>query len=209
MLALTVETRTWLHQIPVSLKLGILCVLTLVIMPLTQWPPALAATSAVALLYLSAGLRFARIGVVRLKPIAYLLVVIFLYHVATGRTEAGLAISLKLFATVGLANLVTMTSRLDDMMQVVEFLTAPLKFVGLPPRAFGFAMGLVIRFTPVFLEKGKLLSEAWRARSPKAVSPRLLVPLALGALDDADRVADAIKARGGLVQDPPKSKNNI
>ncbi|TLP44981.1 MULTISPECIES: energy-coupling factor transporter transmembrane component T family protein [Cohaesibacter] len=209
MLALTVETKTWLHRIPVPLKLAILCALTLVIMPLTQWQPAVAATMAVASLYLSAGLKFARIGLTRLKPIVYLLVVIFVYHVVTSRTEAGLAISLKLFATVGLANLVTMTSRLDDMMQVVETLTAPLKFVGLPPRAFGFAMGLVIRFTPVFLEKGKLLSEAWRARSAKGVSPRLLVPLALGALDDADRVAEAIKARGGLVQAPQDSKNKV
>ena len=208
MLSLTVETKSWLHKVSVPLKLAILCVLTLVIMPLARWEPALAASFAVFLLYLSAGWRFAKIGASRLKPIAYLLAVIFLYHVVTSRTDAGLAICLKLFAAVGLANLVTMTSRLDDMMQVVETLTKPLKFIGLPPRAFGFATGLVVRFTPVFTAKGKILNEAWRARSPKRASPRLLVPLALGALDDAERVADAIKARGGLATAEPVSASS-
>ena len=68
-------------------------------------------------------------------------------------------------------------------------------------------MGLVIRFTPVFTAKGKLLNEAWRARSPKRANHRLLVPLALSALDDADRVADAIKARGGLTPASQDKKN--
>lgn len=199
MLSLTIEQRSWLHGVSVPLKLFLMCAFTLVMLPVTDWRLALGALVVVILLYGSAGIVVARIGLSRLRPLFYLLAAIFLYYVVTDRFLEGIAICSKLMAAVGLANLVTMTSRLDDMMAVVETLSKPLHHLGLPPRALGFAMGLVIRFTPIFLQKGALLGEAWRARNPKRTSPRLLVPLALGALDDADRVADALRARGGLV----------
>lgn len=208
MLSLTVERKSWLHGVSVPLKLALLSLFTLIMLPVTHWPWALAATLLVVGLYCSAGTGFARIGFQRIRPVFYLLAMLFAYYFFTSRPDEGAAICLKLIATVGLANLVTMTSRLDDMMAVVEFLSRPLRYVGLPPRALGFAMGLVIRFTPIFLQKGALLREAWRARNPRRTSPRLIVPLALGALDDADRVADALRARGGLVQPKQDRKSN-
>nr|WP_321457859.1 energy-coupling factor transporter transmembrane component T [uncultured Cohaesibacter sp.] len=204
MLSLTVEQRSWMHALPVWAKLGLLCLFTLVLWPLNDWRLLLAANVPVVMLYLSAGRYFAKTGAKRLKPVLYLIAIIFAYQVATWRIEDGLAICFKLVATVSLANLVTMTSRLDDMMAVIETLAKPFYTFGLPPRALGFAMGLVIRFTPLFLQRGMQLNQAWRARSPKKTSPRLLVPLALSAIDDADRVAEAIRARGGL----QSTKNN-
>ncbi|WP_319484236.1 energy-coupling factor transporter transmembrane component T [uncultured Cohaesibacter sp.] len=201
MLSLTVEQRSWMHGWPVSAKLVILCLFTLVLWPLNDWHLLFAANLPVVALYLSAGRSFSKAGAQRLKPLVYLIAIIFAYQLVTGRVEEGLAICFKLVATVSLANLVTMTSRLDDMMAVIETLAKPFHFLGLPPRALGFAMGLVIRFTPLFLQRGSQLNQAWRARSPKRTSPRLLVPLALSAIDDADRVAEALRARGGLQQE--------
>ncbi|WP_321338869.1 energy-coupling factor transporter transmembrane component T [uncultured Cohaesibacter sp.] len=198
MLSLTVEQRSWMHRLPVWLKLLLLCLFTLVLWPLEDWRLLLASCLPVAVLYFSAGRSFAKLGAQRLKPVVYLVAIIFIYQIVTGRIEEGLAICLKIIATVSLANLVTMTSRLDDMMAVIETLAKPFYALGLPPRALGFAMGLVIRFTPLFLQRGIQLNHAWRARSPRRTSPRLLVPLALSAIDDADRVAEALKARGGL-----------
>ncbi|WP_319529748.1 energy-coupling factor transporter transmembrane component T [uncultured Cohaesibacter sp.] len=198
MLSLTVNEKTWLHGISVPLKLGLLAIITLLMMPVNSWWVSCILAALVAALYLSAGTSFARLGLKYLRPLFWLLGLIFLYHVLTDRAEDGFAICLKIFAMVGLANLVTMSSRLDDMMAVVDWLSRPFYRFGLPPRALGLAMGLVIRFTPVFLQKAGLLNEAWRARRARGSSPRVIVPLALGALDDADRVADALRARGGL-----------
>nr|WP_321463134.1 energy-coupling factor transporter transmembrane component T [uncultured Cohaesibacter sp.] len=198
MLSLTVEQKSWMHGLPVWLKLGLLCLFTLLVWPLHDWRLLLAANIPVLILYLSAGRTFVKLGGQRLKPLLYLIAIIFIYQVVTGRVEEGLAICFKIIGTVSLANLVTMTSRLDDMMAVIETLAKPFYFLGLPPRALGFAMGLVIRFTPLFLQRGMQLNQAWRARSAKRTSPRLLVPLALSAIDDADRVAEALSARGGL-----------
>ncbi|WP_316863477.1 energy-coupling factor transporter transmembrane protein EcfT [uncultured Cohaesibacter sp.] len=198
MLSLTVETKSWMHRWPVETKLLLVCLFSLLMVPVNDWRLALFGLIAVALLYASAGWAFAKIGLVRLRPLSYLVALLFLYFVLTARLEEGLLVSFKLFATIGFANLVTMTSRLDDLMAVVEWLAKPLRFFGLPPRALSFAMGLVVRFTPLFLQKSELLHQAWRARSPKKSSARLLVPLALNVLDDADHVAEALRARGGI-----------
>ena len=171
MLSLTVEQRSWMHHWPVWLKLSILCLFTLVLWPLNDWRVLLGANVPVVLLYLSAGKSFTKLGAQRLKPLLYLIAIIFAYQVVTVQIEEGLAICFKLVATVSLANLVTMTSRLDDMMAVIETLAKPFYALGLPPRALGFAMGLVIRFTPLFLQRGLQLNQAWRARSPKKNEP--------------------------------------
>jgi biotin transport system permease protein len=50
----------------------------------------------------------------------------------------------------------------------------------------------------VLADKGAQLSDAWRARSPKRPKWHIVTPFAVLAIDDAEHVADAIKARGGL-----------
>ncbi|PJE28084.1 ABC transporter permease, partial [Pseudooceanicola lipolyticus] len=43
-----------------------------------------------------------------------------------------------------------------------------------------------------------LLAESWRARSPRRPGLRTILPLAALAIDDAEHVAEALRARGGL-----------
>jgi biotin transport system permease protein len=59
-------------------------------------------------------------------------------------------------------------------------------------------MALVLRFTPTLADKGAQLSQSWKARSPKRAGWRVILPFTLLAIDDAEQVAEAIKARGGL-----------
>ena len=49
--------------------------------------------------------------------------------------------------------------------------------------------------------QGSLLSEAWRARSPRRTGWQIVMPLAALAIDDAEHVAEALRARGGV--EPP------
>ncbi|MCT4657361.1 MAG: energy-coupling factor transporter transmembrane protein EcfT [Cohaesibacter sp.] len=200
MLSLSVPGKSWLHRLPASFKLLALCISSMGLFALQSWELALVATAIVGLLYASLGRSFAMLGLSRLKPLIWMFVVILAYHVITNRIEDGIVISLRLAAAVGLATLVTMTTRLDAMMEIAEWLATPLYKLGMPRRTLGLAFAMVLRFTPVFIQKGQILAEAWRARSPKRTSSRLLVPLSLTALDDAERVAEALKARGGLTK---------
>jgi biotin transport system permease protein len=102
-----------------------------------------------------------------------------------------------MISAVAFANFVTMTTRLSDMMRVIERLLRPLSRLGLSARQLALAVALVIRFVPVMLARAGQIRESWRARSPRRPGWRILVPIILSALDDADHVAQALRARGG------------
>ncbi|MYM57411.1 energy-coupling factor transporter transmembrane component T [Thalassovita mangrovi] len=197
MISLTSEYRTPYHALPAAAKLLALCLFTFAVFYLDSVGVALAVTGAVALAYGIGGGRFARQGLRMMRPVFWMALIILAYHLAIGEWAGGLVIVLRLIAAVGLANLVTMTTRLDDMLAVVERGLARIGVSERARRRLALSVALVIRFTPVLAQKGARLIEAWRARSVKRPGWRLLLPLALLAVDDADRVAEALKARSG------------
>ena len=198
MLTLTSPVETAFHRVPAGRKLLALAAATLVIIPLTDLRWIAAASLMVVLLYLSQGREFARSGLRMLWPLWPVLLVLGVWHLATGEVRGGIGIALRMLAAIALANLVTMTTRLDDLIAVVERVARPLARIGLQPRTLAVAIALVIRFTPVLLLNAGQLMEAWRARSARRVGWPVVVPLALTALDDAERLAEALRARGGL-----------
>jgi biotin transport system permease protein len=197
MLSLTAPHATPLHRLPAGAKLAALAVATVGIVALDDPLPVAGAAAAVTALHLALGLRIAGHALRLLRPLWPFAVVLLVWHLWTGDPMRGALIALRMAAAVALANLVTMTTRLDDMIAVMERLAAPFGALGLPPRRLALAVALVIRFTPVLMGRAGQLADSWRARSPRRPGWRLAVPLALSALDDADRVAEALRARGG------------
>jgi biotin transport system permease protein len=198
MLALTAPVETRWHRIPAAPKLAALAVATVVLLPITALPVLCGAAALTATAYLSQGRLFARYGLRLLRPLIPFLAVLAAWHGIAGDLAAGAGVALKMLTAVALANIVTVTTRLDDMIAVVEHLAKPLARLGLQPHVLAVAIGLVIRFVPVLSVKTNTLFEAWRARSPRRPGWRLVLPVALLALDDAEQVAEALRARGGL-----------
>ncbi|ETX28932.1 energy-coupling factor transporter transmembrane component T family protein [Roseivivax isoporae] len=198
MLALTSPVETWAHRIPPGPKLAALAVFSLAVFfvedpVLMLLPLGFAAAGFAAL-----GPVAARAGLRAIRPLWIFVAVLLVWHGATGELDRGLALSGRIVAAVAMATLVTMTTRLDDLMAFLTRALAPLRRLGLDPQVAVFAMALVIRFTPVLLARGRALREAWAARSPRRPTWRLVTPMAVAALDDAEHVAEAIRARGGL-----------
>lgn len=196
MLTLTSPVETWAHRLPAGAKLATLAVATTGLF-LIGPPWALAAALvAVAGLYAASGADFARAGLGQLWPLWPFVLIVGLWHLWSLDVKGGAAILLRMVTAVALANFVTMTTRLSDMLAVCERLTRPLAPV-LPPRRLALAFALVIRFIPVMLDRMDLINASWRARSARRPRWRVMVPATLAALDDADRVAEALRARGG------------
>lgn len=198
MISLTSEIPTRYHRWRAGPKLVGLCLFTLGVGLADRTWVSLAACAFVFGLYLLPGRAFLAQGLRLLRPLWIFVAVVLLWHLATGALAQGIGIAAKLLAAVGLANLVTMTTRLDDMIAVVERLLRPLRPLGLDPRRLSLAIALVVRFTPVLAQKGAALDEAWRARSPKKPRWRIIAPFALLAIDDAEHVSEALRARGGV-----------
>ncbi|MDX1784914.1 MAG: energy-coupling factor transporter transmembrane component T [Roseovarius sp.] len=198
MISLTSPVETRAHRWPAGAKLAALCVATMVLFAAQSLIFHLAVFAALLALYAAPGAVFLRAGLRRLRVLWPFLAIIFLWHLITQTPEQGAVIALRLLTAVGLANLVTMTTRLSDMIAVIRWLATPLRRLGLSTAALELSIALVIRFTPALAAKGGQLAQSWRARSRRRPGWRIILPFALLALDDADHVAEALKARGGI-----------
>lgn len=196
MLTLTCPVETWLHRRRAGAKLAALCLFTVLLFRLGNPVWLGVAFTTVLALAASGGARFLRMALRLLLPLWPFAVVIAFWHGLTGDPQGGAVILLRLAAAVTAANLVTMSTRLSDMIGVLERLARPLAPV-LPPRRLALAIALAIRFIPVLGDRMAAIRAAWMARSPRKPGWRILLPATLAALDDADHVAEALRARGG------------
>jgi biotin transport system permease protein len=195
MLTLTSPIETWAHRRSAGLKLAALCGFTLVLFALKS--PVLLAGAALCTIALiaSAGRHFAHESARMLRPLLPFIAVVALWHLIT-RDPAGVSILLRMTTAVAAANFVTMTTRLSDMIAVIQRLSRPLAPL-IPPKSLALAIALTIRFVPTMLARSQSIAESWQARSPRRPRWRILLPTTLAALDDADHVAQALQARGG------------
>ncbi|TCS53962.1 biotin transport system permease protein [Primorskyibacter sedentarius] len=202
MLALTSSTETIYHRWRASAKLAAVSVGVFALY-LIDSPALLSlAVAGVALAYLVGGWQFLVEGVRFLRPLWFFVAIVLVWHVVAGDPLTGLAVALRLVAAVGLANLVTMTTRLDDLVELVLWILSPLEKLGIRTAPIGYAMALVVRFTPVLFGKAGTLVDSWRARSARRPGWRLVMPITVTAIDDAEQVAEALRARGGFDSDP-------
>ena len=198
MISLTSPVETKAHHWSAGLKLAALCLSTLVLFSIDSLVIKSAFLAFVITLYALPGPIFMRYGLLKLRILWPFILIVFLWHLWIQELLQGIAIIIRMICAVALANLVTMTTKLSDMIDVVHFLTQPLQRFGLNPRILELSIALVIRMTPVLLNKGENLGMAWKARSTRRSGWKIILPFTLIALDDADQVAEALRARGGL-----------
>lgn len=198
MISLTSPIETPYHRFRAGYKLCLLCLFTFSVYLAEGLLVHLAAVASVLCLYLVPGFAFFATGLRRLLPIWPFLAVLLVWHLATAKYSDGIEVAAKLISAVGLANLVTMTTRLDDLIAVVERAFLPFRRIGISAKGLGIAIAMVIRFTPVLMQKGAQLTESWKSRSPRRPGWRVILPLFLLVLDDAAEVGESLRARGGV-----------
>ncbi len=196
MLTLTSPVNTWLHGVRAGVKLGVLCVFTAVLFGVSNLWAMVGACACVAALH-AQGWVFARHAARMLWPVWPFVLVVGVWHGVTGDVLQGTVIILRMLTAIAAANLVTMTTRLSDMLGLVEWLSQPFERV-MPARRVALSVALVIRFVPVLGQKLGVIRAAWAARSAKRAGWRIVVPMLLATIDDADQVAEALRARGGV-----------
>lgn len=188
--------RSLLHRAPAGLKLAALVVaivaLTLVVRRPWQLAPAVAA---VALLFAAARLP-ARIVAAQLRPLVPMLVAIGAFQwIFTGWRRA-LVVCGVLALSMALAALVTLTTRVTEMLDVTVRALGPLRRVGVNPDRVGLVLAMAIRCIPLITELVRSVTEARKARGLGFSLRALAVPVVVGALRSADAMGDALAARG-------------
>jgi len=194
--SLHVEGNTWLHRLPVRLKLGGLLVFGLGLAFSLSMP--LQATAAVLTggLYFSLGLGF-RPALRRIRPMLISIAALGLFNIYALDLATSLTLTLRLIAILFLASAITATTSLAQFMAVLEEVLAPLDRLGLVRAAdVSLALGLTLRFVPEIASQYEALKAAHQARGLPVRLHRLLGPLFILALKQADSIAEAIDARG-------------
>jgi len=198
---------TWLHSIPASVKLGALPVLSLLLLPIGDWRILAAALAMIAAIFASLGAA----GITRLKalrPLLPLLLIVGGLQAASGGLNAGAVVTMRLLALLLLAELVSMTTSTSAMIDAMAPLFRVLRPFGINPRKVALAVALVLRFVPMLLTRWRAREEAWKARSCRRVPLQLVAVFITDIFQLADRVAEALDARGfdaASVRHPPPS----
>lgn len=94
-----------------------------------------------------------------------------------------------------LASLLTLTTRMSDLLDVLKRVLHPLSRHGVDADAVAMSLSLTVTMVPVTADFARRVREAQRARGVR-LGVRAVVPLLVLALRHADDVGDALAARG-------------
>lgn len=193
---LYVEGDSLLHRLSASVKLGGLICFSILIfftdrISLLAVPLLLAGMTYFALpMPLKTALR-------RLLPIALAILFVGLLTWIFNSAFQALVTVMRLVALMLAAAAITASTPVSAFMETVTRWARPLEKTGLVNAAdIGLAVGLVIRFVPDILSRYEALRDAHRARGLRMKPLSTLIPLVILTLRDADKIADAIDARG-------------
>jgi biotin transport system permease protein len=209
-LALYVPRGSVVHRLPAGAKLLALAVLAVALFGL----PTLTAAGAALLGTLAVGLLVARLPVAVLArqawAVRWWLLALLVVHALTTDPRTGAHVALRLLTLVLAAAVVTATTRVSEMVAVVEWLCAPLRLVGVRPARVGLAITMALRFIPVLIERADRIREAQAARggSPRGVRAlrTTVAPLLVQVLQMAHDVSEALDARGADDVPPPRRR---
>ncbi|MFN3319279.1 MAG: energy-coupling factor transporter transmembrane component T family protein [Allorhizobium sp.] len=194
--SLHVEGQSLLHRIPVKPKLFGLMAFGLALYFVDQPVVLGAAMLLTGLLYLSTGVGLTE-GFKRLRPVLSTIAFLAAVNLLLLSPLEALVTTLRLIAILFVAAAVTASTTIADFMAAVTDLARPLERLGLLKAAdLGLALGLVLRFVPEIAGRYETLKEAHAARGIPVKLSRMLGPLIISTLKDADRIAEAIDARG-------------
>jgi biotin transport system permease protein len=188
--------RSVLHRLPAGAKLAALVAVLVVLAVAVREPWQLIPASAAV----AAGYLVARIPVPlalsQLRPVLWMLLFIGLFQTIFTGWQRALVVCGVLLLSVAVAALVTLTTRVLDMLDAVHRGLTPLRRFGVNTDRVGLVMAMTIRCIPLLSGLVASVTEARRARGLGFSLRALAVPVVIGALRTADAMGEALAARG-------------
>lgn len=183
------------HRARPGVKLALLLVLTTVLVAVRTVPVVTAGAVLVVLVALWAGLGLRGLG--RLVwPLRWIVLVLTPLQAWLSGWERAYVVVAGLVVAITAAALVSATTRVADMTEAIMTVLSPLRRVGLDVERVGLVVALAIRSVPVLMDALRVVREARQARGMRMTPDTLLTPLVIRAVRHADRVGDALAARG-------------
>ncbi|MGY1884903.1 energy-coupling factor transporter transmembrane component T family protein [Blastococcus sp. SYSU DS0753] len=211
-LALYVPRRSPVHRLPAGAKLLTLAALAVALFVVPTVPVVAGALLGV----LAVGIGLARVPAAALarqaRTVLWWLVGLLVFHTVFSDSTTAAVTVLRLLTLVLAAGVVTATTRVTEMVAVIERLCAPLRVVGVRPARIGLVVSMALRFIPVLAERAARIREAQAARGGSARGIRgvrtTVAPLLVQLLQMAHTVSEALDARGADDVPPARGRRS-
>jgi biotin transport system permease protein len=124
------------------------------------------------------------------------LLVIAVFQGLFGDWSTAVRLVAQLAALVLLANVVTLTTRVREMLDLFERAARPLRHVGADPGRVALVLALTIRSIPMVAAAWRAAREGYLARGLSGRPHLLVVPVIVQLLRMAEATGEALVARG-------------
>jgi biotin transport system permease protein len=188
--------NSWLHRLPAGVKLFAMLVFgVLSVFAAKSYYSAAAYALIVFLLFLSAGFGPKQMWT-QLRPVLVILIFTSAMHLLTRIWLNAIAIPVVIGSMVLVAALMTLTTPMQDLIDVIVKVAGPLRHFGVDPDRLGIAMLLGIRCVPLVAGIVSEVRQAQIARTGMFQLSAFAVPLVVNAIRQADSLGEALVARG-------------
>ena len=194
-LAIYVPRDSVVHRLPAGTKLLALVGAAVGSLTLRRaWQVALA-VAVIAVLYAVARVPW-RTALEQVRPLVWFLAALAVFQVVVDGWERAVVVVGGMAGLVLLAALVSLTTRTTALVDAVVRAVRPLRRLGVDPERLGLLVALGIRSVAVIVELAREVRQAQLARGATASPIAFVAPLVLRTLRHADRLAEALVARG-------------
>jgi biotin transport system permease protein len=194
-LAVYVPRDSVVHRLPAGTKLALLVLAAAGTFALRRaWHVALALV-VVALLYAAARIPW-RTALEQVRPLLWFVGALAVFQVVVAGWERAVVVVGGMLGLILLAALVSLTTRTTAIVDVVVSALRPLRRVGVDPERVGLLVALGIRSVAVIIGLAGEVRQAQLARGASSSPLAFIVPLVVRTLRHADRLTEALVARG-------------
>ena len=186
---------SFLHRLPAGVKVLLLAVLGTLIFLVDDLAVILGFLAAVLALYPMARLPMASAWN-QIRPALWILIAILLAQGFINGWETGFFVTARCAGLLLLAGLLTLTTRVSDMVDGMERGFWILKYVGINPAKVSLALSLALRFIPVLATITAEVREAQKVRGLNRSIIAVAIPVVIRTLRMSDEIAEAIETRG-------------
>lgn len=189
--------NSWLHRAPAGAKLATMIILGALSFWIRQNPwLALASLAVIVIIYLTAGFGPRVIWRQWRPTIAVLVITALLNWWSSGDWRTAVSLIGMLSMLILAAALVTLTTRISDLTEVIVRCVRPFERFGANPERVGLTMALGIRCVPLVAAMAAGVRDAQIARGNTRSWRAFAVPLLVTALRSGQAMGEALVARG-------------
>ncbi len=183
------------HRAPAGLKLAVLGA-GLLLLALVPGPGPVLVAAAVVLALAA----LARVGLrplaAQVRPLLWLLVPLTGLQLWLSGPGRAVTVAGSLVVAVAGAALVTLTTRTEALLDALATVLRPLRRVGVDAERVALVLALAVRSVPVLAGIAGEVQQARAARGAERSLRAFAVPFVIRSLRHADRLGEALEARG-------------